>query len=67
MIEAREGFRLVRRLHKDEVVLQMIESEYGVIIATTKRVFCFNGGYLVPIQFEVPLTDPAIDSEPQSV
>lgn len=55
MIAPRQGFRLIKKLEGDEVVVAMIEFQGKVLIATDRRVFRtdVSTGKLIEIPFEV--------------
>jgi hypothetical protein len=54
MAQAREGFKLLKKLDDDETVVAMVEYQERIMIATTKRVFRsdLSSDKLVQIMFE---------------
>jgi len=59
MAQAREGFKLLKKLDDDETVVATVEYRERIMIATTKRVFRsdMSGGKLVQIMFEKKIKD----------
>jgi len=58
MSQAREGFKLLKKLDDDETVVAMVEYQERIMIATTKRVFRSDktGDKLVQVMFATKTT-----------
>ena len=56
MTEVRDGYKLVANLGDDRIV-DMINYQDEVLVATERGIFRLRKGVMTPIMFEVPVDD----------